>query len=519
MISFLASYNIQLIKVNSKAQWYHYKSNFQGTGFKGQVVCQNKAAAIKYKNYLDATGLITSELIISPPDEREGEDSAYGITPDVIKQFWHKMMDEHGTAKKYQSNIVNRFKNDEEPELIIVVDKLLTGFDAAKNTVLYLTRKLIGHTLLQAIARVNRVEEDKDYGYILDYYGVLEELDSAIKTYSSFEDFDQEELEGTVTNINKEIEKLPQVYSDLWHLFESVTNKKDAEAYQQTLRDEAIRDKFYNNLTTFARIMKLALSSIEFHKKTDQKKINGYKEDLEFFMKLRNAVASRYSDKIDYKKYEGQIQKLIDTHVSTSEILKLTELVNIFDKQAFEEEVEKATGKAAKADMIASRTSKHITDKMSEDPAFYKRFSQLIKDTIDDYLQHRINETEYLKRMKEIMEKVLSRTDSTIPESLESKDVARAFYGIAIEEFESNIRDKDTRARVAEELALKTDEIILDLRKVDWWKSVDIPKKMIFLIGDYIIDSIRDRYDLKLSFGDIDKIAQRMVDIAKIRHK
>lgn len=80
--------------------------------------------------------------------------------------------------------------------------------------------------MLQAIARVNRVEEDKDYGYILDYYGVLEELDSAIKTYSSFEDFDQEELEGTVTNINKEIEKLPQVYSDLWHLFESVTNKK-----------------------------------------------------------------------------------------------------------------------------------------------------------------------------------------------------------------------------------------------------------------------------------------------------
>ncbi|UWX54336.1 hypothetical protein NYZ99_15470 [Maribacter litopenaei] len=65
----------------------HYQKNFQGTGFKGQVVCQSKAAAVKYKNFLDSIGLVTSELVISPPDEREGEDSAFGQTPHSVKQF------------------------------------------------------------------------------------------------------------------------------------------------------------------------------------------------------------------------------------------------------------------------------------------------------------------------------------------------------------------------------------------------------------------------------------------------
>jgi type I restriction enzyme R subunit len=497
----------------------HYEKNFQKTKFKGQIVCQSKAAAVKYKNYLDEIGRVTSALIISPPDEREGEDSAYGKTNDLVKIFWHKMMDEHGSPKKYQKNIVNRFKNDNEPELIIVVDKLLTGFDAPNNIVLYLTRKLLGHTLLQAIARVNRVSPDKDYGYIIDYYGVLEELDKALKTYSTFDDFDEDQLEGTLTNINEEVAQLPQIHSDLWRFFSSISNKKDAEGYQQLLRDEALRNKFYDQLAKYARILKLALSSIVFHKETEEKRISKYKEDLFFFMKLRAAVASRYSDKIDYKKYEGQIQKLIDTHIPTSEVVNLTELVNIFDKEAFEEEVEKVTGKAAKADMIASRTSKHISEKMDEDPAFYKRFSQLIKETIEDYLQNRIDETVYLQRIKEAKEAVLSRTDSSIPISLENKEVARAFFGIGIEEFSIISEDKDVVLSIAEELALKADAIILELKQVDWSKSVDIPKKMVFLIGDFIIDEIRDKYDIKLSFQDIDKIAERIVEVAKIRYK
>jgi type I restriction enzyme R subunit len=145
------------------------------------------------------------------------------------------------------------------------------------------------------------------------------------------------------------------------------------------LKDEAIRVLFYDKLAAFAKGLKLALSSIQFHKEVEEKLINRYKEDLTMFLKLRLAVVERYSDEIDYKQYEGQIQKLIDTHITTEKIETITELVNIFDKDKFQQEVENTTGKAAKADKIASRTAKHITEKMDEDPAFYKKFSQMLK--------------------------------------------------------------------------------------------------------------------------------------------
>ncbi len=304
----------------------HYRDNWQGkTPFKAQLVCQSKASAIRYKEFLDEIGIVTSEVLISPPDEREGEDSAYSKSNDKVKQFWQKMMDEHGNPKKYQENLINRFKNAQDPEIIIVVDKLLTGFDEPKNSVLYLTRRLQGHALLQAIARVNRVYQDKEFGYIIDYYGVLGELDTALNLYSSFSEFDEEDLIGTLTNINEEIKKLPQKHSELWEIFKTIENKRDHEAYQQLLRDEALRVVFYDKLAAFAKIFKLALSSVQFYKENEEKAIDRYKKDLTMFLNLRNAVIERYSDSVDYRQYEGQIQKLIDTHIQTGDIKTITE--------------------------------------------------------------------------------------------------------------------------------------------------------------------------------------------------
>lgn len=497
----------------------HFRNNFKDTPFKAQLVTQSKLAAIRYKNYLDQIGIITSEVMISKPDDREGEDSAYGDTPDEVKRFWKKMMDQHGNPKKYEENIVNRFKHNDSPEVIIVVDKLLTGFDAPRNTVLYLTRNLKGHTLLQAIARVNRIYPDKDYGYIIDYYGVIENIDDALDTYS-FEDFDEEDLRGTLIDMEKEISKLSQKHSELWDLFRDVKNKRDLEAFQQVLRDEAIRARFYDTLSAYARILKPALSSIEFHRKTEDKIIARYKEDLGFFMKLKITVQQRYSDTVDYRQYEGQIQKLIDTHIPTEKVEVITDLVNIFDKEAFQQELEKTTGEVAKADKIASRTTKHITEKMEEDPAFYKKFSEMLTETIQSYLNHRITEKQYLHKVQDIMNKVLSRTDSEIPEELEDKEVARAFFGISLKELEEKITDEQVLKSLSTEIALKTDEIINDLIVVDWHTNKpDIPKKMVFLIGDYLIDEVRDKYQLDFSFGEIDELAKRMVDIAKIRYK
>ena len=434
-------------------------------------------------------------------------------------------MDEHGNSKAYEKNIINRFKKTDNPEIIIVVDKLLTGFDEPKNTVLYLTRNLQGHKLLQAIARVNRIYPDKEFGYIIDYYGVIENLDDALEMYSSFEDFDNDDLIGTLTNINEEIKKLPQKHSELWDIFKTVANKRDAEAYQLLLKDEAIRVLFYDKLAAFAKGLKLALSSIQFHNEFDEKTINRYKDDLTMFLKLRLAVVERYSDVIDYKLYEGQIQKLINTHITTEKVETITELVNIFDKEKFQQEVENTTGKAAKADKIASRTSKHISEKMDEDPAFYKKFSQMLKETIADYEAKRISEAAYLNKVQEIMNIVLTHTDSDIPISLRDRDVAKAFYGLSVDSLSEKIQDDEIRKTISAQAALHIDDLIqqavLDNSKpiVDWQYKTNITGKLQIDIGDYLIDEVRDKYKVDLSFGEMDDIASKLIDVAKKRYK
>ena len=504
----------------------HYRNASAGTDWKGQLVSQSKAAAIKYKKFLDEIGKVSSEVLISPPDMREGEDSAYDEPSDEVKRFWKSKMDEFGgSSKKFEKHLINRFKYDEDPEIIIVVDKLLTGFDAPRNTFLYITRSLREHSLLQAIARVNRIHPGKDYGFIIDYYGVLKELDEALRTYTSYQDFDAEDLEFTMVNILEEIKKLPQAHSELWDIFKTVANKYDEPAYEEVLRDEAKRASFYDKLSNFARFLKLALSSMDWNTQTPQKEIDRYKYDLGFFSKLRLSVRQRFADVVDFKSYEMQIQKLIDKHVTSHEVKPITELVNIFDKEKFEEEVEKVVGTAARADTIAHRTAKHIHEKMEEDPAFYKRFSELLKEAIRAYEERRISEAEYLRKSQEIEESVLNRTGSDIPEGLRERTIAQAFYGITFEFIKLQVPDENVARSIAADAGIGIDDLVQSIvldngkPKVDWGNKSNLIGQLEISIGDLLMDDIRDKYGLKLTFGDIDDIAGKSIEIAKLRYK
>lgn len=504
----------------------HYLEASAGTDWKGQLVCQSKMSAIKYKQFLDEIGRVSSEVLISPPDTREGEDSAYSESSDAVQRFWKSKMDEFGgSPKRYEKALINRFKHDESPEIIIVVDKLLTGFDAPRNTLLYLTRSLREHTLLQAIARVNRVHPGKSHGFIIDYYGVLKELDEALRTYSSYQDFDAEDLAFTLVNIQEEAQKLPQAHSELWDLFKAVPNKYDESAYEEALRDEAKRSAFYDKLSAFARLLRLALSSIDWNTKTPQAEIVRYKRDLGFFSKLRQSVRQRFADAVDFKAYESQIQKLIDKHVTTHEVRPITELVNIFDREQFDQEVEKIVGTAAKADTIAHRTAKHVNEKMDEDPAFYKRFSEMLKEVIRAYQERRISEAAYLKQVKDIQTSVLNRTDSSIPDSLQGREVAQAFYGITFESIKLKMEDEALARSAAADAGMGIDglvqSIVLDEGnpKVDWVSNDNLLGQLEIAIGDFLMDHIRDQYRLSLSFGDIDEIARQAIEIAKLRYR
>lgn len=509
----------------------HFTDNIQGTAFKAQLVAPNKLSALRYREKLIEIGKINSklkvsvELLISPPDDREGEEDAFEESDDKVKAFYKSMMDKYGNAEKYEKAIINSFKKQDDPEIIIVVDKLLTGFDAPRNQVLYLTRNLREHTLLQAIARVNRLYPGKDYGYIIDYYGNLENLDDALHTYAGLEEYDQEELTGSLINISKEIDKLPQVHSELWDIFKEVKNKYDEPAYEELLSDEAKRHYFYDKLSVYARILKLALSSIDFSNNTPEKWIEKYKKDAAFFLSLRASVKRRYSDELNYKEYEAQVQKLIDKHItSEGDVLKITELVNIFDKEERRAELEKITGKAAKADHIASRTIKAINIRMDEDPVYYKKLSELIKRAIEDYHQQRISEAEYLAKTIEFEDSFFNGKRDNVPTAIKDNPIAIAFYNLVSEEFKDSLAPKSDKLDIAAEIAAAIDEItklnVFDngYPVVDWQKNDDIKGKIRIEMDDLLFE-IKTKYDLDISFDHIDQLIEDCIKVAEIKYK
>lgn len=495
----------------------HYRDNWKGTGFKAQLVAQDKTTALLYKKYIDEFDLVSAEVLISGPDEREGETDIYEENKLEVQRFWKKMMQKYHTEKQYNKILINAFKNTDEPELIIVVDKLLTGFDAPRNTVLYLTRKLKDHTLLQAIARVNRLYEGKEYGYIIDYYGVLENLDFALDLYNALPEFDAQDLDDILTDISIPIESLPQKHSTLWDTFKEVKNKNDMEEYERILADEELRSKFYERLSGFARVLAIAMSSEKFLEETPESKIDRYRADLKFFTKLRASVRRRYAEAVDFGEYETKIKKLVDTHVGTGEVERITSLVNIFDQDAFAKEVERLTNPAAKADTIAHRTARTIHERMMEDPAFYRRFSVLLQEAINAFREQRIRDVEYLRKVTEIMHSVLNRTGDQIPEKLKNHDVAKAYFGIISERLGRFGNDNGIKEALAN-ASMEVDSIIDRNRIVNWNQNNDIQNRMRTEIEDYLFEFKNDA-GLNITFEDIDAIMEECIEVAKVRRK
>jgi len=493
----------------------HYRDNWQGTGFKGQLVAQDKATALLYKEYLDQFGIVSSEVLISGPDDREGEEDLYQENKLAVQRFWRAMMQKYGSENNYNKQVINAFKQGERPEIIIVVDKLLTGFDAPKNTILYLTRRLKDHTLLQAIARVNRLSEGKEFGYIIDYRGVLESLDQALDLYAALPEFDRDELGEILTDLSVETEKLAGRHSVLWDTFKEVQNKRDEEEYELLLADEELRNKFYERLAAYSRTLAVALSSVKFLEETSPEKIERYRKDLKFFAKLRVSVRRRYAETVDFSAYEPRIQKLLDTHVGTGEVEQITPLVNIFDQDAFHKEVAKVTGTSAKADTIAHRTARAIHERMEEDPAFYKRFSELLQETIRLFREERIKANEYLRRVNEIKEAVLNRTGDDIPAKLEKNDVAKAYFGTVKEILGRFDSTNEFLERIAD-LALEIEGIIEKNRIVNWVNDIDIQNAMCNDIEDRLF-ALKETFGIDLTFEDMDQIMEQCLNIAKVR--
>ena len=425
----------------------HFVKNIDD-GLKGQLACDSKAAAIKYKKYLDEAGLFESAVVISSPDTREGntEVDESGI-PDVTK-WWQ---DNVGSQDEqvYTRNVIERFDKDDSLKLLIVVDKLLTGFDEPKNAVLYIDKPLKGHNLIQAIARVNRLHPKKKFGLLIDYRGILKELDTTIEDYQKLASrtqggFDIDDLVGLYGQMSTEYKRLPQLYKNLWAIFAGVKNKNDIEQLRQVLvpRTEEkygemvdvhlkVREDFYEALTQFASCLKVALQSATFFedKSFSEDDRQHYKETLRQFTSLRQLVKQDAGETVDYDQYTEQVKKLLDKHVVGVEVREPDGVYEVSKMgQRPEEWSEDKTRN--ETDIIKTRVTRMIEQDLRDDPYAQEAFSKLLRLAIEEAEKLFDHPLKQYMLFREFEEQVQDRRLNEIPDVFAGNHHAQAYFGV-----------------------------------------------------------------------------------------
>lgn len=498
----------------------HFTKNWQGTGFKAQLAVPKIDTAIRYQKYFEEETnpelKINTAVVFTPPDSRQDHEDVWDDPKGEGMKYWKKILEKYHSQDEYEDYIISKFKEeDDEVEIIIVVSKLLVGFDAPRNTVLYLAKPLREHGLLQAIARVNRVFEGKEFGYIIDYVGILGKLDEALTEYTALEGYEEDDLTLTVTDVRDEIKKVPIRHAEVWKVFDDV-NSEDNEALERHLGDKDIRDKFYEALSAYARTLQTALATDEFYEMFDDEKVSYYKQQLKFFQSLRTSVQQRYAEVISYKEYESRVRKLLDTHIQADGVNKVTKTVNVFDKELRQEEL-LSSGKtpASVADQIAHEMKKTITEKMDEDEAFFRKFSEMIEETIRLFNEGRLEEQEYLEHIMGIQKDFSQGHQEGIPDSVKDDPKARAFFG-AVKTIIEDKLGKSEAAQHNERIAQAGMDISKIIKKRvirDWKKNMDVQKQMENALEDYLYEH-RNDFGYEMTFKDIDEILPKCMKVA-----
>lgn len=492
----------------------HFIEGYKDTGFKAMLATNYKRDAIRYLECFEQFGDLNCAVVISPPDMREGVDDADEGADDLVVSFWNKMMQQYGDADRYEEAIKNRFC-DGEIDILIVCSKLLTGFDAPLCQVLYIDKELKEHGLLQAIARTNRLHEGKDYGLIVDYRGLIEKLDTAMDMYSGagLENFDGGDLKGVVVDVMSAIGNLRSAYTQLVELFAPVGSISDAEAVEVFLADDKMRQDFYTLLCAFGRALHLVLNAEQAYNALSKEERQKYQDTFIFFSKVRRSVKLQYCDAIDNAEYEPLMQNLLDTHLSVAGLKKITSPIDILNKDDFEKELEELGSLRSKADAIASRMTRSISEKRDENPAYYDSFSKRIRDALALYKEKVISEAEYLAKMRTIMgDYHAGRSTVSYPERIKNNVHAQAFFGVLTALFD-DVEDERITPDFVAEVSEEITKIVASHSQVDWTNNKTIHDRISQDIDD-LFYKYEKEHGLKLSFDLIDKIIDNVKTVA-----
>lgn len=427
----------------------HFDKNIE-EGLKGQLACDSKASAIKYKKYLDEAGLFESAVVMSPPDTREGNTDVDEMTAPEVTQWWKANVGNQD-EQAYTKHLIERFDKDDSLKMLIVVDKLLTGFDEPKNAVLYIDKPLKEHNLIQAIARVNRLHPLKKFGLLIDYRGILSELDTTIQKYQDLASrtqggYDINDIAGLYSQMSTEYKRLPQLYKQLWTIFDGVKNKNDIEQLRQVLIPKIedrhgelvdvnlkVREDFYEALTAFASCLKVALQSATFFedKSFSDDDRRHYKETVKQFSSLRQLVQQDAGEKVDYDQYAEQVKKLLDKHVVGVEVKEpggVYEVGKMGQKPKPEDWNEDKTRN--ETDIIKTRVTRMIEQELRDDPYAQEAFSKLLRQAIEEAAKLFDHPLKQYMLFREFEEQVKERRLSDIPDNFNGNHHAQAYFGV-----------------------------------------------------------------------------------------
>ncbi len=502
----------------------HFISYAKPKGFKAMVAASSRPAAIELHKSLKRLGGIKTAVVISPEDVKEG-DELTSESKEKIKTFFKEEVEPlfGNNYEKYDDWAKNSFVGGEDVEMLIVKDKLLTGFDAPVAAVIYVDKPMKEHSLLQAIARVNRVYPGKDFGLIVDYWGIFGKLNTAMDMYSDtksgMDGYDTEDIKNAILGAEDQKLKLKNAYQELWAIFEGKEfDRNNSEGWQSVLADDDIRKKFYEKLSIYSRLLDLAMGSYALYNSIGYEQIQEYKKDLLHFQKLRGAVLLRYYEKVDFSKYEDGIRSLLNNFVLSEPSQIVVEPVSIHNTEDMKKQLEMLESKSAKGDAIRTRMVGELETYRYDDPLLYKKFSEQVRETLAEYKASR-NDASYLSNMERIAEDFKrGYTGHHYPTCIDNDSDAKAFYGSVQDVVSRAIRDISPELEEAMgQLAIEIKKAIADRAKVDWRHNVAVHKDMEQALDDLIWDFI-DEHDVGLTVEEIDIMLEALMKTAVSRY-
>ncbi|HDD0186077.1 TPA: type I restriction endonuclease subunit R [Escherichia coli] len=511
----------------------HFSKNID-EGLKGQLACDSKISAIKYKKYLDEAGLFESAVVISPPDTREGNTEVdESKLPEVTK--WWK--DNVGTQDEsaYTRDIISRFDTDDKLKLLIVVDKLLTGFDEPKNTVLYIDKPLKSHNLIQAIARVNRLHPLKKFGLLIDYRGILAELDTTIGKYQDLASrtqggYDIKDIDGLYSAMSSEYKRLPHLYNQLWAIFAGVKNKNDTEQLRAVLvpkmeeRDgemvdihQKTRDDFFEALTAFAGCLKVALQSATFFtdKSFTEQDRNLYKETVKQMSCLRQWAMQVSGEQVNYDDYSEQVKKLLDKHVTGVEVREPDGVYEVGKMGKSEKPEEWDSNKTRnETDIIKTRVTKMIEHELCDDPYAQEAFSKLLRMVIEETEKLFDHPLKQYLLFREFEAQVEARKLSDIPDALAVNKHAQAYYGVFKKELPEVFAVNDDQVQHKwTKLAFEVDTIIVKAVAENSLNPQDIEKAVKTSLLPRLFTACRE---IGAGMNQVNRIVETIIQILRV---